>query len=68
MRNLEALIEQAGGPEVVAAGCDVTPDATRKWREAGAIPSRHWVWFARKLNISLDDIAVAATKAKRRAA
>jgi hypothetical protein len=35
------LIEQLGGPAIVGALCDVTPDAVRMWRHRGAIPPKH---------------------------
>lgn len=67
MLTVETLIQNAGGADVVAAGCNVTPDATRKWREAGAIPSRHWMWFSGALGMTLDQVAAVA-KPKRKAA
>lgn len=62
------LIDKAGGAEAVAAGCGVKTDALRKWREAGAVPSRHWAWFAKKLGWSVDRVMRAAIDSNEEAA
>ena len=59
MLTVDALLEEAGGADKAAAGCDVTVDATRKWRDAGAIPSRHWLWFAKATGRAVEQIAGA---------
>jgi len=56
------LIEKAGGSEAVSSGCKVSTDALRKWREAGAVPAKHWPWFAATLGWSLDRVMKAAVE------
>jgi carbamoyl-phosphate synthase small subunit len=57
---IEELIAKAGGKDVVAAGCRVSTDALRKWIDAGAVPARHWPWFAATLGWSLDRVMKSA--------
>jgi len=39
---IDDIIDRLGGPEPAARLTGVTTEAVRKWRQAGAIPSRHW--------------------------
>jgi len=40
--TIENIIDRLGGPETAARLTGVTTEAVRKWRQSGAIPSRHW--------------------------
>ncbi|MCU0945784.1 MAG: carbamoyl phosphate synthase small subunit, partial [Rubritepida sp.] len=42
MRSVEDILALMGGPEAAAATCQVGTEAIRKWRQAKAIPARHW--------------------------
>ena len=42
MVTLDDIILRLGGAEEAARLTGVSADAIRKWRQAGAIPSRHW--------------------------
>ena len=42
MRSVEDIIALMGGPEAAAARCGVGTEAVRKWRQARAIPAKHW--------------------------
>lgn len=56
------LIHRAGGDEKVANACGVTPDALRKWREAGRVPAKHWSIVAALAGATLDEVAAAKLK------
>jgi carbamoyl-phosphate synthase small subunit len=60
MPDLDPLIDQAGGPERVAALCGVSTEAVRKWRERGAVPGRHWAALAAAARVPLSRLASAA--------
>jgi carbamoyl-phosphate synthase small subunit len=40
--GVDAIIDRLGGPEAISQLTGVGTEAVRKWRQAGAIPSRHW--------------------------
>jgi carbamoyl-phosphate synthase small subunit len=42
MRTVEDIIALLGGPEAAAQRCSIGTEAVRKWRQARAIPPRHW--------------------------
>ena len=42
MRSVEEIIDLLGGPEAAAGRCGVGTEAIRKWRQARAIPAKHW--------------------------
>ncbi|MBR0643686.1 glutamine-hydrolyzing carbamoyl-phosphate synthase small subunit [Plastoroseomonas hellenica] len=42
MRSVEDIIALLGGPEAAATRCGVGTEAIRKWRQAKAIPAKHW--------------------------
>ncbi|MBW8270076.1 glutamine-hydrolyzing carbamoyl-phosphate synthase small subunit [Caldovatus aquaticus] len=42
MRSVEEILALMGGPEAAAARCGVGVEAVRKWRQARAIPAKHW--------------------------
>ncbi len=42
MDTIDGIIARAGGAETTARLTGVGTEAVRKWRQAGAIPTRHW--------------------------
>jgi carbamoyl-phosphate synthase small subunit len=42
MRTVEDIIARLGGPEAAARHCGIGTEAVRKWRQARAIPAKHW--------------------------
>jgi carbamoyl-phosphate synthase small subunit len=42
MRTVEDILTLMGGAEAAASRCGVGTEAIRKWRQARAIPPRHW--------------------------
>ncbi|MBV8456354.1 MAG: glutamine-hydrolyzing carbamoyl-phosphate synthase small subunit [Acetobacteraceae bacterium] len=42
MRDIDDVIARLGGPEAAAHLTGVGTEAVRKWRQARAIPARHW--------------------------
>ncbi|MDG6095296.1 glutamine-hydrolyzing carbamoyl-phosphate synthase small subunit [Acetobacter sp. AN02] len=54
--SVEAVIARLGGPEEAARVTGVGTEAIRKWRQAKAIPPKHWAAIARATGIPLDDL------------
>ena len=50
------LIDRIGGPEAAARLTGVSTEAVRKWRQAGAIPSRHWPAVSAATGLPMDDL------------
>jgi carbamoyl-phosphate synthase small subunit len=42
MVSVRDVVSQLGGPEATARALGVGTEAVRKWRQVGAIPTRHW--------------------------
>ena len=42
MTSIDAIIEKLGGPEAAAKLTGVGAEALRKWRQARAVPAKHW--------------------------
>jgi carbamoyl-phosphate synthase small subunit len=42
MPTVEDVVRLLGGPDAAASRCGVGTEAVRKWRQAQAIPARHW--------------------------
>ena len=40
--DIDGIIERMGGAERAAALCGIGTEAVRKWRQARAVPTRHW--------------------------
>ncbi|GAA0593396.1 glutamine-hydrolyzing carbamoyl-phosphate synthase small subunit [Craurococcus roseus] len=68
MPTVEDVVRLLGGPEAAAARCGVGTEAIRKWRQAHAIPSRHWPAVIAATGLSLSDMPGAATLARPAAA
>ncbi|OYV41756.1 MAG: carbamoyl phosphate synthase small subunit [Acidocella sp. 20-61-6] len=58
--SIAELIERLGGADAAATLTGVSPDAIRKWRAAGAIPSRHWPAISAATGLAMADLAPAA--------
>ncbi|GBQ20646.1 carbamoyl phosphate synthase small subunit [Acetobacter estunensis NRIC 0472] len=54
--SVDDIIERVGGPEKIATLTGVGTEAVRKWRQARAIPPKHWPVVARAAGLSLDDL------------
>jgi carbamoyl-phosphate synthase small subunit len=55
--SIAELIDRLGGADAAASLTGVSADAIRKWRAAGAIPSRHWPAICAATGISMADLA-----------
>jgi carbamoyl-phosphate synthase small subunit len=58
--SIAELIERLGGADAAANLAGVSADAIRKWRTAGAIPSRHWPAIMAATGLAMDDLPRAA--------
>ena len=54
--SLDDIIDRLGGPEAAARLTGVTTEAVRKWRQAGAIPSRHWSAIMAATGLAMADL------------
>src|SRR5215469_9101887 len=53
---VDLIIERLGGAEASARLTGVGTEAVRKWRQAGAIPSRHWAAVIAATGLTLSDL------------
>ncbi|WP_370455055.1 glutamine-hydrolyzing carbamoyl-phosphate synthase small subunit [Roseicella aquatilis] len=56
MRTVEDIIALLGGPEAAAQRCSIGTEAVRKWRQARAIPPRHWPAILAATGLALTDL------------
>ena len=54
--TVDAIIHRLGGADAAARLTGVSTEAVRKWRQAGAIPSRHWATVIAATGFSLNDL------------
>jgi carbamoyl-phosphate synthase small subunit len=54
--SIADLIDRLGGTDAAATLTGVSPDAIRKWRSSGAIPSRHWPAICAATGLAMDDL------------
>ena len=54
--SVDSVIERLGGAEAAARLTGVGTEAVRKWRQAGAIPSRHWPAVIAATGLALSDL------------
>ncbi|CAI9121828.1 glutamine-hydrolyzing carbamoyl-phosphate synthase small subunit [Brytella acorum] len=54
--DIDSIIAKVGGPEAMASLTGVGLEAIRKWRQARAIPSKHWTALLRQPDITLSDL------------
>ncbi|MCW4579405.1 glutamine-hydrolyzing carbamoyl-phosphate synthase small subunit [Gluconacetobacter entanii] len=57
--TIEEIIKRLGGPEQAARLTGVSTEAVRKWRQARAIPPKHWTVVLRETGLSLSDLQPA---------
>ncbi len=57
MAGIDAIIERLGGADRAAALTGVGLEAVRKWRQAGAVPSRHWAAIVAATGLAYADLA-----------
>jgi carbamoyl-phosphate synthase small subunit len=57
--TVDLIIDRLGGAEAAARLTGVSTEAVRKWRQAGAVPSRHWGAVIAATGVTLADLAPA---------
>jgi len=57
--SIDSIIERLGGPEAAARLTGVGTEAVRKWRQAKAIPSRHWPAVTAATGLTMNDLITA---------
>ncbi len=56
MLAIDTIIDRLGGPDAAARLTGVSTEAVRKWRQSGAIPSRHWPVVIAATGLTLADL------------
>jgi carbamoyl-phosphate synthase small subunit len=56
MRTVEDIVALLGGPEAAASRLGIGTEALRKWRQARAIPAKHWPAVLAATGLALDDL------------
>ena len=64
MRTVEDILTLLGGPEAAARRCGVGAEALRKWRQARAIPAKHWPAILAATGLPLSDLPGAPPAAE----
>jgi carbamoyl-phosphate synthase small subunit len=54
--TVDSIIDRLGGPEAAARLTGVGTEAVRKWRQAEAIPSRHWAAIIAATGLTIADL------------
>ncbi|MDO9502438.1 glutamine-hydrolyzing carbamoyl-phosphate synthase small subunit [Falsiroseomonas sp.] len=62
MRTVEEIIAQMGGPEAAAQRLGIGTEAVRKWRQARAVPAKHWSAILAATGLSLTDLPQGASQ------
>src|SRR5580692_2286953 len=57
--TVDHIIDRLGGADAAARLTGVGTEAVRKWRQAGAIPSRHWPAVIAATGLTLADLSDA---------
>ncbi|MGH7121933.1 MAG: glutamine-hydrolyzing carbamoyl-phosphate synthase small subunit [Acetobacteraceae bacterium] len=65
--SVDEIIQRLGGVEPIAELTGVSTEAVRKWRQAHAIPSRHWRKLITVTGLSLDALPGAARSGRSQA-
>ncbi|MBI0433913.1 glutamine-hydrolyzing carbamoyl-phosphate synthase small subunit [Roseomonas sp. KE0001] len=60
MRTVEDILALMGGAEAVAKACGVGTEAVRKWRQARAIPPKHWAALSAASGLPLAVLAATS--------
>src|ERR1700689_5309998 len=55
--SIDHIVERMGGADAAARLTGVGTEAVRKWRQAGAIPSRHWPAVIAATGLTLADLS-----------
>ncbi|WP_428488547.1 glutamine-hydrolyzing carbamoyl-phosphate synthase small subunit [Rhodopila sp.] len=58
---VDRIIERMGGPDVAARAAGVGTEAVRKWRQHGAIPSRHWAAVIAATGLTMADLQTTSS-------
>ncbi len=66
--SVETIIERLGGTQNAARLTGVGHEAIRKWRQARAIPPKHWDAVSRATGLGLDDLRMQAASPREAAA
>jgi len=56
MRTVEDIITLLGGPDPAASRLGIGTEALRKWRQARAIPAKHWPSVLAATGLALEDL------------
>jgi carbamoyl-phosphate synthase small subunit len=56
MRTVEDIVALLGGPESTASRLGIGTEALRKWRQARAVPAKHWSAVIAATGLALDDL------------
>lgn len=59
MASVDDIIGKLGGPNEAARVAGVGLEAVRKWRQAGAVPAKHWAAIAARTGFALADLQPA---------
>ena len=59
MTSIEDILDRLGGPEAAARLTGVGLEAVRKWRQARAVPSKHWSAVIAATGLSISDLSGA---------
>ncbi len=59
--SIDSIIDRLGGADAAARLTGVGTEAVRKWRQAGAIPSRHWPAVIAATGLTLADLPTGET-------
>jgi carbamoyl-phosphate synthase small subunit len=62
MVSVDEIIERLGGAEAAAKLTGVGSEAVRKWRQARAIPAKHWPAVIAAAGLALSDLAPIPTQ------
>jgi carbamoyl-phosphate synthase small subunit len=57
MRTVDNIIALMGGLDSAAARCGIGTEAVRKWRQARAIPAKHWPAIIAATGLTLADLS-----------
>jgi carbamoyl-phosphate synthase small subunit len=57
--SVDDLLERLGGADAVSRLTGVGPEAIRKWRQARAIPPKHWASLSAAAGIAMSDLPQA---------
>src|SRR5215217_3920164 len=54
--TIDEILERLGGADAASRLTGVSTEAVRKWRQAGAVPSRHWYAVIAATGLTLADL------------